>query len=187
MTETNLAGGPVPPTESARGAICVSCRLAWMMETGVMSAAVDGAHSACEGTTADPCGCHCDYATRHQCKQCGRKRPAETLDSSGECVDRRDCSNTILAAAAARRAERTQKALVSPTKRPGGGSTASKPRPCTCGCGETTGGGLYRPGHDARHVSQLTAKVRAGEITETAASDQLPSQKLRDKLTKALG
>lgn len=33
----------------------------------------------------------------------------------------------------------------------------SGPRECACGCGEMTKGGVYRPGHDARHHAALKA------------------------------
>ena len=41
-----------------------------------------------------------------------------------------------------------------------------EPKPCTCGCGGTTGGGNFLPGHDARLVSMVLnkkAKVAALE------------------------
>lgn len=31
---------------------------------------------------------------------------------------------------------------------------SKQPRPCGCGCGSETNGGLFRPGHDAKLVSQ---------------------------------
>jgi hypothetical protein len=37
------------------------------------------------------------------------------------------------------------------------------PRPCACGCGEMTKGGVFRPGHDARvayRLLQLVAGLR---------------------------
>lgn len=38
-------------------------------------------------------------------------------------------------------------------------------RTCKCGCGELVGKkSFYRPGHDARHVSNLVRMWRAGEI-----------------------
>lgn len=36
-------------------------------------------------------------------------------------------------------------------------------RPCQCGCGLMTGGGLFRPGHDARLKSALKKAVEAGD------------------------
>jgi hypothetical protein len=55
-------------------------------------------------------------------------------------------------------------------------------KPCGCGCGEQCGG-RYRPGHDARFVSQLTAKVKSGDLTAADALAKLDDQpKLRAKL-----
>lgn len=33
------------------------------------------------------------------------------------------------------------------------------PVQCRCGCGEMTGGGNYRPGHDARHVGEIAREI----------------------------
>ena len=40
-------------------------------------------------------------------------------------------------------------------------------RSCECGCGETTRGGRWAPGHDAKHKSALFAIAR-GEDTDAA-------------------
>ena len=47
-------------------------------------------------------------------------------------------------------------------------------RSCLCGCGETTRGGLWVPGHDAKRKSHLYGLVR-GEDTDAAqaALDEL--------------
>jgi hypothetical protein len=182
MTELNVAGGRVPTAEG----LCMACRLAQMTELGtvVLKDQVDAGHSDCEGTTEQPCSCSCDYARHVACKECGRK--GTELDHLGQCANRRDCSNTILAAFASKRQERAAARAAAPAKqRRSGGSS---PRPCKCGCGEQTGGGLYRPGHDARHVSQLTKKVRAGELTlEAAVNEVRHSDALVGKLRKAVG
>lgn len=62
-----------------------------------------------------------------------------------------------------------------PAKRP---RPKTSGKPCVCGCGETTGGGNYRPGHDSRHVS----RVVAGE----ASLDDLPTEALRAKARKRM-
>jgi hypothetical protein len=33
------------------------------------------------------------------------------------------------------------------------------PKDCACGCGAQTKGGNYLPGHDSRHVSQVSAEA----------------------------
>lgn len=54
-----------------------------------------------------------------------------------------------------------------PTKR--GLTVASNPatatRPCACGCGDTTKGGRYRPGHNSKHLAQQFALVVTGVKT----------------------
>lgn len=56
---------------------------------------------------------------------------------------------------------------------------------CACGCGRTTKA-RYAPGHDARHVSQLLAKINAKEVTLAAAKKQLSTEALQAKLTNAI-
>ncbi len=188
MTEVNEQGTPLPPTEKDGVRICTACQLGIMLQSGAIVGTYDAGHSQCEGTRLDPCGCGCEFARRHQCKECGRKKPSGELDDKGQCVDRRDCANAILAAHAASRAERAKRASSAPPARTNVRAGVGGPAPaCKCDCGETTGGGNYRPGHDARHVSKLTAAVKSGELTLEAALPRLPSDKLRDKLAKAVG
>lgn len=55
------------------------------------------------------------------------------------------------------------------------------PRPCRCGCGETTGGGTFRPGHDARFKGQLLKRIDAGgEDGEAALAELKEFPKLTD-------
>lgn len=39
-------------------------------------------------------------------------------------------------------------------------------RLCECGCGQKTSGGLWMPGHDAKHKSRLFQLVRSGDPTQ---------------------
>lgn len=65
-------------------------------------------------------------------------------------------------------------------------TTGTKP-PCTCLCGGTTGGGRYLPGHDARHLKNLTTRITSGELTLSDAMLVLEaSPKLAAKLAKRL-
>lgn len=62
---------------------------------------------------------------------------------------------------------------------------------CLCGCYEETGPkAFYRPGHDARHVSNLLAAIIAEGNLSTANvarySKALPSEALRFKLERAV-
>lgn len=61
----------------------------------------------------------------------------------------------------------------------------STPGTCLCGCGENAPRS-YRPGHDARHVSQLARAVREGTLDKRAALRAVPTEPLRAKLTRVL-
>ena len=43
------------------------------------------------------------------------------------------------------------------------------PQECRCGCGEMTGGGNYRPGHDARHVGEVARLIVANPVEDLKA------------------
>ncbi len=56
---------------------------------------------------------------------------------------------------------------------------------CQCGCEETTKGGRYLPGHDAKHKSALVAAALAGSKRATTKLEQLGWKKFLDaKLAK---
>src|SRR5262245_33529127 len=64
-------------------------------------------------------------------------------------------------------------------------ATAAAPKEgtCRCGCGEATTV-RYRPGHDARHCSQLRKQFEDGKLTRDQA---LAAVSHSDKLTAKLG
>lgn len=55
-------------------------------------------------------------------------------------------------------AKETVRALRSQTTR-----QRTQPRECGCGCGETTSGGTFRPGHDAKLRSRLLVIIRGAD------------------------
>jgi hypothetical protein len=56
---------------------------------------------------------------------------------------------------------------------------------CQCGCEETTKGGRYLPGHDAKHKSALVAAALGGSKRATTKLEQLGWKKFLDaKLAK---
>lgn len=60
---------------------------------------------------------------------------------------------------------------------------------CLC-CGETTGGGKFKPGHDARMVSQLATRVQEGADADKVKADFAAlgvSDALQAKLAKRIG
>ena len=48
---------------------------------------------------------------------------------------------------------------IKPRKSGGTKRTPKETSWCQCGCGEQTGGGNYRPGHDARHVGMIGREI----------------------------
>lgn len=65
--------------------------------------------------------------------------------------------------------------------------TTPKGGHCLCGCGAlTNAGSIYKPGHDARHVSKLLKATLAGEVTKVEAHKALPSAPLSYKYDNAL-
>lgn len=68
--------------------------------------------------------------------------------------------------------------------------TPTNPEFCLCGCSEKVGKkSFFRPGHDARHVSNLLAVAIADNLTWAGAVEQilpaLPSEALKIKFTGA--
>lgn len=57
---------------------------------------------------------------------------------------------------------------------------------CTCGCGASTKGGRYLPGHDARHVSEVFDRWLQSEINVRGAQALLPTPALQAKLAKRI-
>jgi len=153
--------------------VCLACQLARMQETGaVATIAIESGHASCEAEEPGQCKCGCPFSRYQACRECRRK--GEPLDSHGQCIDRKACARTILDTFAAARQARQERAASAPVK-----SAPAGKRACACGCGETTGGGLFRPGHDARHVSNLVAETVAGRLT---VADGVNRLKFSDKL-----
>lgn len=55
-------------------------------------------------------------------------------------------------------------------ERPKKDKTPKTPKPCLCGCGEQTGGGDFRPGHDAKYKSTLIKEALTGSNPEALAT-----------------
>lgn len=188
----NVSEDAIPPS------VCDTCSAARLAEGGVMptSVSADELHSRCRQPGS--CTCGCNYSRGGRCSNCGRNQPFDALQSADgdrvECVDRAACAKAMLDRPAPVVTANGSKKPTSARKE--GTKTPSTPRPvrpkaearqCLDGCGETTGGGTYKPGHDSRHVKALVAAVRAGGLTQGAALEQLPSEALRAKLAKQLG
>ncbi|QGH80693.1 hypothetical protein SEA_ZANELLA_35 [Microbacterium phage Zanella] len=134
-------------------------------------------HDLCPGgvlngdrATVVLCGCT-EHELVYRCLDCGLRSNEEVGDDTWQCLDQEAC--------AARRAKSREKSLValygsSDTENPlRAVPRAEKPekapsRPkvgkCLC-CGETTGGGRFRPGHDSKYLTMVIGAVREHQAT----------------------
>jgi len=127
-----------------------------------------------------PCTEHATLAGAEvKCTECYNTDIDELDEKLWLCIDRTDCESRIRErlgkdpsyalihqayANASVRLEREAKERPARSKSPSRPSSGK----CAC-CGETTGGGLFRPGHDARLVSQTAADVAAGKLSPVDA------------------
>lgn len=76
------------------GAVCDVCTTAQLAQQGVVETTLDPSelHASCRGN----CTCRCAYAQGGRCNVCARTRPAQLL-ADGQCTDRSDCADTLLA------------------------------------------------------------------------------------------
>lgn len=118
-----------------------------------------------DGEELVACPCDCEYANTVRCLVCGNTRSDECDPERWVCHDAASCIREV-----DRKREKAKEQLF-----PQGHKSeirANKPA-CRCECGELTGGGKFRPGHDGKFVSQIIKKVKAGEMTPAEAKDRV--------------
>lgn len=146
-----------------------------------------GHHDLCPGgilngnlTEVVLCGCD-EHPIHPRCLDCNNREADEVNRETWTCIDVEACSAKALYGGRAPevRHEAEKKAAKAPAKPKGG--------KCLC-CGETTGGGLFRPGHDARYLSAAVKAIQAGERILGNELDRWAeqgiSEALQAKLTK---
>lgn len=177
-----------------------------------------GLHARCPGATPGPGGarqlCPCwaadeQYTAGHQpvrCRECGAP---DELDTTLVCLDRTECLLRVEQAQAGnpthlmivacygdRVTTDPDKPAQTPKQAKAAKAAAAKPksRPCTCGCGGTTKGGAFLPGHDARFVSDLVKDVVdttdpaiMGKRIESAQAELAEFPALLAKFNKRVG
>lgn len=138
------------------------------------------------------CGC-----TEHdlvvRCLECNNRTPGAVSRETWTCTDaeachqvrdrhRREIDERLFGGRTpAKLSEAREQAPKAPAK--------PKTNKCLC-CGETTGGGLFRPGHDSKYLTRAVQAVKGGESlddTMTAWARQGISEALQAKLVKRLG
>ena len=134
------------------------------------------------------CGCQ-EHDLVVRCLNCGNKTPGEVSRETWSCIDVEACTSTT-----ARRRREADEALFGgrtpaklsearekPTRAPAKPKTGS----CLC-CGETTGGGLFRPGHDSKYLTRAVAAIKAGEILLNNELDRWAAQGISPALQAKL-
>lgn len=142
--------------------------------------AFGGNHHRCPGGVRNGNGsiarCACRETERcgsTRCTDCNN-REAGTIGSDWRCLDKNDCDAAQERSALANPTYQRVLAVREAHGKPSLGSTptdtpAAAPRsrkapgqagkPCRCECGETTGGGTFRPGHDSKYLNRLVAQA----------------------------
>lgn len=152
------------------------------------------AHNRCPGGvrngngTIHPCGCReTSRCGSIRCTDCNN-RDAETIGEDWRCLNRDDCMAEQERQAQANPVVMRIRAIVAehkkapsrasedldPTDIPARAPRRSRGateagRPCLCECGETTGGGRFRPGHDSKYLNKLVN--HAGDESRGLAYD----------------
>jgi hypothetical protein len=152
--------------------------------------AAERIHARCPGAvtsgngTTTICGCP-GHQGEHRCHICGHvSEGGEGFDlDRRRCTDIEACAERLHTAAIAAANTPLSRMLreVKASARRGESNDSTVPvsrapsarrvgRPCQCGCAALTGGGIFRPGHDAKLKSVLQKAAAGGDL---AAGDEL--------------
>ncbi len=139
------------------------------------------------------CGCT-EHELRVRCLDCNNRNADEVSRETWTCIDAEACTakrekrrrEADEALYGGRAPEARREAKERAPKAPAKPKTGS----CLC-CGETTGGGLFRPGHDAKYLSRFVDRIKedpnpAGALSAALAAWEAQgiSEALRAKLQK---
>lgn len=141
--------------------------------------------------------CNCEHPTHKNtlvCRLCKRPGPTSCFDQkTNTCLDWEACAErqrkpfTEAPVVLPPDPEAMQNAKPHGTPRRRSGRT---PKPCKCGCGGTTKGGNFLPGHDKRYITSLvrqSATARTGWILQTYNHLLTFSPKLAHEFSKESG
>lgn len=155
-----------------------------------------GRHDLCPGGVLNGnqvevvlCGC-----TRHEimrrCLACGVRSNDTVAESTWTCLDAEECEGRLTKSRAAYATTSVAKVLGNQPEKPTRAPAKPKTGECLC-CGETTGGGLFRPGHDSKYLTRAVEAIKSGAVslddTLTKWSREGLSVALQAKLQKRLG
>ena len=144
------------------------------------------------GDKIHPCLCdqaECATRGRHKCTACGNRTATEVDPDTWECIDRDACRALIEARREAsplsrelREARRSaDMAKVENAEKKATAKAEKEPTYCLV-TGEPTKGGLFKPGMDARYVSNMVEAVTSKSTTEAKARKQMKDDGVSEKL-----
>jgi hypothetical protein len=107
-----------------------------------------------------PCGCETSQLIR--CLLCNNRNIEEVHPDKRVCLNAQTCVEEY------NRKKRLSYENLYP-KGPTAVKAARTGKDCKCNCGETTGGGTFKPGHADKLVKKVADKVKAAEISEPEA------------------
>lgn len=161
-----------------------------------------GHHGRCAVGTPTPKGIHlclCDQGGcevgRRKCTNCNNRATSEVNPDTWQCFDVEAC-NTLVETrrdsnplvADIRKARTTAMARVENEKTQKAEQEAKvKPKTYCLVTGEETKGGLFKPGMDARYVSNHVEAVMSGAETEEAAQETFAKDGISDALKAKFG
>jgi len=118
-----------------------------------------------DGVTLVKCPCGCEQSQQLRCTLCESRAQNEIDPELYICIDSLSCVSEY----------NRQKSDAIANLFPNGIETKEKPKgkECNCGCGNSTSGGLFKPGHADKLVAGLAKDVKAGAITEDHAREML--------------
>lgn len=167
------------------------------------------AHQMCRRSTRNGNGsvvfCKCDHpfhaphqAGTPRCSECYNITEGEVDKKTWLCVEADECNarvherikndSTIQMIEAVRAKARESQAAdghARAARRASSGEGRPTSGVCLC-CGEATGGGKFRPGHDARLVSRVAQEVADGKVTPTDALEKFAELGVSDALQAKL-
>lgn len=136
------------------------------------------------------CSCQCGGGETLRCLECKSNTPGEVNPVTWSCFDKNACESRRKARLAANPAYQIMDQIEEKTKMVRAAKTAEKPArapsaPKSGVClvtGEPTKGGLFKPGMDARYVSERVAEVLAKEVGVVAQRKRLKADGVSDAL-----
>lgn len=142
------------------------------------------------------CACDCHDMTSRRCLRCGEIGDVNLIDASWKCRDTNVCDDTLKKLRGAdsvfARIEKAYEATLEQKRKEAAkkrehrdkvNSSRGNNPPCTCGCGGTTKGGMFLPGHDSKYLSSLMALDKV----EAVRRAEMVSDAFAMKLIKRLG